>query len=263
MSSPIVSAIVLNFRSPQEAVRCVQALLRGHQHWLEIILVDNHSTDDSIGILRNRTGRMPQIRIVEAPRNIGFGQGYNLGARHAHGKYLLINNPAKLLHSDALEKMVAMMERDPTIGILGPRLVQEDGSTRDSFRTFPSILDVVAKRTPLKHLVPGRMRRYLRSDVDPHESHDTDWVIGGCFLIRRDLWEKLHGFDPRFFLFFEDIDLCRRAWAAGQRVVYFPDAQATDRKRRLSEGGVTSLLLRKTGRSHIASAVKYFWKWRA
>lgn len=285
MSSPQVSAIVLNYRTPQHTVRCVQALLgqamsselwamstkeipSAHssqlkaQSWLEVIVVDNHSTDDSIGVLRNRTKHNPRVRIIEARRNIGFGQGYNLGARHARGKYLLINNPAKLLHRDALDRMTAMMEEDASIGILGPRLVQEDGTTRDSFRAFPSILDVLAKRTPLKHLVPGRMRRYLRTDANPEEPHDTDWVIGGCFLIRRDLWEELGGFDRRFFLFFEDIDLCRRLWEKGKRVIYYPQVQATDRKRRLSEGGIPSLLLHRTGRSHIASAVKYFWKWR-
>ncbi len=80
--------------------------------------------------------------------------------------------------------------------------------------------------------------------------------------MRSDLLRELHGFDERFFLFFEDTDLCRRCWKAGKRVVYFPEAQGTDRKSRLSEGGVGALLTKKTARIHLGSAIKYFWKWR-
>jgi GT2 family glycosyltransferase len=105
------------------------------------------------------------------------------------------------------------------------------------------------------------VRKYLQADADPDGVRDVDWVVGACLLLRRSFYEELGGFDPRFFLFFEDIDLCRRCWLAGKRVVYFPRAVATDRKRRLSEGGVFRLLTKKTGRIHVMSALRYFRKW--
>lgn len=261
--NPLVSAIVLNFKTPQPAVKCVQGLQKQTiAEEMEVIVIDNHSEDDSIGVLRNRLKDMKNLRIVETAQNVGFGRGYNLAIAQARGTYLLLNNPAKILQPDALEKMVNLMESDPKIGIMGPKLLYDDGTLRDSFRAFPHISDVVIKRTPLAKLFPGRMRRYLRSDSDPNLRHDTDWVIGGCILMRRDLAEKLQGFDPRFFLFFEDIDLCRRAWEAGYRVTYLPEAVAADRKKRLSEGGVFTMLKSPVGRAHVKSAVQYFWKWR-
>lgn len=204
----------------------------------------------------------PEIHIIETPENLGFGHGYNLGFTRAQGKYILINNPAKLLAPDAVEKMVRAMEGDPDIGILAPKLVYDDGTIRDSYRSFPRLLDVFIKRTSLRSLFPNRMRRYLQWDRDPTVVGETDWVAGGCLMIRRDLCEELHGFDERFFLFFEDTDLCRRCWAAGKKVVYFPEAWGRDRKSRLSEGGVLSLFSKKTARIHLMSAMRYFWKWR-
>lgn len=244
-------------------MKCVQALMKQTvADRLEIIVVDNHSEDDSIGVLRNRLGRAENVRIIETPRNAGFSAGYNLGIRAARGAFLLVNNPTKRLAPDGLAQMVRAMEGDPLLGIVGPKLIQEDGTIRDSARAFPGVLDVVIKRTALQRLFPGRMRKYRQLDRDPESERDTDWAIGGCLLIRRSLLEKIGAFDPRFFLFFEDIDLCRRCWEAGFRVRYLPAAVASDKKRRLSEGSVPGMLLHRAGRAHVASAIKYFWKWR-
>jgi len=263
MSSPLVSAIVLNYRSPQMTVECVQSLLRQSiADQSEVIVIDNHSQDDSIGVLRNRLSGMPSVRIVETSDNIGYGKGNNAGVSFAKGEFILITNPDNELEPDGLEKMIHTMQADDSIGILAPQLVFHDGSIRDSYRTFPSFLDVIAKRTFLRSIFARSVSRYLRSDEDPSTVTDTDWVVGACFLIRRSLFEELEGFDPRFFLFFEDTDLCRRCRQAGKRVVYFPSVRATDRKKRLSEGGVLSLVLKPAGRAHVASAFKYFWKWR-
>lgn len=262
MKKPFVSALILNYRTGREAWKCAEALLRQTiADRMEIIIIDNHSDDDSIGYLRNRVRGHSNIRIIETPVNAGFGAGYNLGFRHAQGTYLLINNPAKILVPDAVEKMVYAMEQDPSIGILGPRLTHTDGTVRDSYRSFPGMLDVVIKRTMLRGLFKKRMRRYLQWDRNPDVTGETDWVVGGCLMIPRDLCRTIGGFDERFFLFFEDTDLCRRVWKAGKRVVYFPEATGTDRKSRLSEGGLLALLTKKTARIHVWSGAKYFWKW--
>lgn len=262
METPLVSIVILNFRTPLVAVRCVQALQEQTiAKQCEILVIDNGSDDESIGVLRVRLKNMPNVRIIEHAINTGFGSGYNYGIAYARGTYLLINNPAKIIEKTGLERMVQAMEQDPSIGILGPRLLHEDGTARDSFRAFPRPLDVLVKRTFLRSWFPGSIRRYLQANADQQKIQETDWVIGGCLLMRRSFFEELKGFDDRFFLFFEDIDLCRRTWKAGKRVVYFPAVIATDRKRRLSEGGLWSLLTSKVGRTHIASALKYFGKW--
>ena len=259
---PLVTAIILNFRSGLSAVECVHALkAQTMKEPVEILVVDNHSDDDSVGILHARLKAFPDVRILESSRNRGFGQGYAIGINQARGKYVLINNPDKKLKPDALEKMVAKMESDASIGILAPKLVHDDGSVRHSVRSFPSPWDVLIKRTFLRKLFLEQLRTYLQLGHSTDDERDADWVVGGCLLMRRDFVQEIGGFDPRYFLFFEDIDLCRTCWEHGKRVVYFPSAVAVDRKRRLSEMNAFSMLLKKTGRAHIASAFRYFIKW--
>ncbi len=263
MNQPLVSALVLNYRSPAETVRCVKALLaQTIADQLEIIVIDNHSNDDSIGRIRNNLRSYPQVRIVETPRNIGYGKGNNRGETYAHGTYVLIINPDNELEANGIEQMVDALQHDPAIGIIGPKLMHPDGTLRDSQRSFPTLLNVFIKRTPLRHLFRERMEHYLQWNHDSNQVRDVDWIAGACFLIRRDLFGQLGGFDPRFFLFFEDTDLCRRVWQAGKRVVYFPLVQATDRKKRLSDGGFFAIFTKWTVREHLRSAVLYFWKWR-
>jgi len=228
---------------------------------MDIIVIDNHSDNDSIGILRNRLGQMNRVRIVETNRNAGFGGGYDVGIRQATGKYVLINNPAKILQPGALELIVKKMESDETIGIVAPKLIHEDGSVRASARAFPRLMDVIVKRSLRNSERSKGVRRYLQSDESPNKERETDWVIGGCMLVRTDAMVQVGGFDKRFFLFFEDIDLCRRIRQTGKSIIYFPQAIATDRKQRYSDMPLWQLPFKKAGRAHIASAVKYFWKW--
>ncbi len=230
---------------------------------LDILVIDNHSDDDSIGIIRNRLSHLPHVRILETAENIGYGNGNAIGMKQAATPYVLIINPDNELQPDALEIMLKVMESDSTIGIAAPKLIHEDGTVRDSARSFPRLFDTIIKRTFLSSIFRKRMDFYLQRHFDTNAARDVDWVVGACILIRSELLQKIGGFDPRFFLFFEDMDLCRRCWNAGFRVRYVPEAVAGDRKRRLSEGGVLSVLLKKTGRIHAISAVQYFWKWRS
>jgi N-acetylglucosaminyl-diphospho-decaprenol L-rhamnosyltransferase len=261
--APLVSAIVLNTWAGRKTVACVRSLLdQTIADRIEVIIIDNHSQDDSIQYIRNNLGHLSNVRILEARTNLGFGGGYGLGIEHAQGEYVLINNPDKLLEKKGIEKMLAALKEDPAIGILAPKLVYEDGTMRPSARAFPRPLDVVAKRTMLKNVFPKRVDRYLRTDQKNDMRQEVDWVVGGCFFARADFLRDLRGFDKRFFLFFEDIDLCRRTWAAGKKVVFCSDITATDRKRRLSEMNMFRMPLSRVGRAHLASAWRYFRKWK-
>ena len=260
---PQVSALVLNYRNPESAVQCVRGLLsQSVAGSMEVIVIDNHSQDDSVGVLRNRLDAEPSVRIVETPENRGFGYGLNVGARSAWGEYLLINTPDKRLPADGVERLLAALRDDPGCGIIAPKLLHADGTRRLSIRAFPRMIDILSRRSVLRKLFPGSQRRYLMLDADPEKPSEVDWVVGGCFLIRKDLFESLRGFDERFFLFFEDTDLCRRVRAAGKSVRYYPAVAATDKRNRLSGERFLDLLLKRTGRIHVMSAAKYFWKWK-
>jgi GT2 family glycosyltransferase len=261
--SPLVSVLILNYGAGRSAVECVKALQKQSiADQLEIIVIDNHSCDDSIGILRTNLRGIKNVRIVETPGNHGFGYGYNKGVQYARGKYLLINNPDKRLEPTGLEKLVHEMDRDSTIGILGPKLVHPDGTRRLSIRRDPRLIDLISRRSIAGKVFDKALDRYLMLSADSDKIQDVDWVVGGCFLISREFFTALDGFDARFFLFFEDADLCRRCRTHGKRVVYFPLVQALDRPRRLSGESFWDLISTRIGRIHMVSALQYFWKWR-
>lgn len=229
---------------------------------LEIIVIDNHSGGNSMQLLRPLLGKGDRITVFETPENIGYGRGNTLGVERAQGTYVLIINPDTMLEPTALHSMLAYLQDHPDVGILGPQLIFPNGTIRDSYRTFPTLADVVIKRTWLRFFFPKRMGVYLQWAEDPHEVRAVDWIVGACLFMRKDFFETLGGFDPRFFLFFEDTDLCRRCWLQGKKVVYFPVAKAHDGEHRLSSGGVLTFFRKKSARIHLRSALKYFWKWR-
>ena len=255
--------MVLNYRNPRATVRCVAALQEQTiADTMEILVIDNHSSDDSIGILRNRLAQFSNVRIIETSHNDGFGSGYNRGAHYARGEYLFCNNPDKLPEPSALQTLVEHLQADPSIGITAPKILHEDGTQRLSIRRFPHIRDIVSRRSIVGTFFPLYLERYLMKDADPDVAQEVDWVIGGCFAIRTDFFRRLQGFDERFFLFFEDTDLCRRCHDAGKKVVYLPEARVFDKKNRLSGERFYDLFFKKTGRTHVFSAMKYFWKWK-
>ena len=179
----------------------------------------------------------------------------------AHGEYLLIINPDNMMPSDALEKMLDVLQKHPDVGIVGPALIHPDGSVRPSARSFPTVLDLLRKRFSPNHW-QAKYEESARTLVK-NDRREVDWLVGACVLINTDFFRSLGGFDERFFLFFEDIDLCRRVRLKGKKVLYLPHMHVLDRRMRLSGSSIFSLLRRKTTWIHVLSAIKYFWKWRA
>ena len=163
-----------------------------------------------------------------------------------------------------LEKMVALMEQQPEIGVVSPKLINPDGSIQDSCRRFPSWPMPLYRRTALGKLpwAKKKLGYYLMADWDHASSRPVDWLFGACLLLRRSAFEKVGLFDERFFMYFEDLDLCRRFWEAGYSVYYFADVELVHYHQRLSaeRGGVIGLFNR-AGRIHLMSGVKYFAKY--
>jgi len=261
---PIVSVLILNFRNANATVRCVTALQEQTiADRMEILVIDNHSSNDSIGILRTQLAQFSNVRLIETADNKGFGSGYNTGAHYARGEYLFCNNPDKLPEPSTIQILVERMQEDESIGIGAPKILHSDGTQRLSIRRFPHIRDIISRRSIFGMLFPTSLDHYLMKDVDLNATQEVDWVIGGCVAIRTDLFRTLCGFDEQFFLFFEDTDLCRRCHVLGKKVVYIPKARVFDKKNRLSGEHFYDLFLKKTGRIHVFSAVKYFWKWKS
>jgi GT2 family glycosyltransferase len=203
-----------------------------------IIVVDNQSTDASEDVAREH-GAV----VVTTRKRLGYGACINLGALRARGHMFAVLNPD--IEFDSAE-VVMDLERhllDPTVGLVAPALLLPDGRVQDSARHMPTAIDLLVRR------------RFNRTRGAIYASGDVPWVVGACFLARRDAWEAVGGVDERFFLYFDDVDLCWRMWQAGFKIRL--DANIIVRH----EHGKASRrsLLGWATRRHMASATRFYW----
>lgn len=265
MSHPKVSVITVNYNHKYFPKLAVEALERSRADFnFEIIYVDNASTDPiSLGFLE-QAEQEGRIKLIRSEKNRGFGAGNNLGAKHAQGDYFFILNPDTTVLEDTLQKLVDYLEKNPTAGIVGPKLVYADGAVQESCRRDMNFLDLVIKRTPLRKFPWGktRLERYLMYDFRHDQTQQVELLTGAAMMIPRNAFEKVGGFDERYFLFMEDFDLCKKIRAQGLSIVYYPEAVINHYHKRLSGGNFFQMLGKKVFWTHVSSATKYFWKWK-
>lgn len=202
-------------------VACVKSLRAAGLK--RIVVADNGSTDGSVDALRAAD---PSVVILETGANLGYGGAVNRAAAIAgEPAVLLVSNADVVLEQRAVETMVDRLEADVTTGIVGPRIENDDGTLYPSARTFPHLFDAVGHAF-LGAVAPNNRftRRYRLLDWDHASARRVDWVSGACFVIRGDLFRSIGGFDQRYFMYLEDVDLCRRVGDAGFGVSYEPAA---------------------------------------
>ena len=225
-----LSVIILNWNARAYLEKSLNSLVCvPHCLEFEVVVVDNNSEDDSAAMVREK---FPTVKVLANETNLGFGAGNNLAVPGTSGRYILFLNPDTVVMAGALEKMVAYADANPDIGILGPKLLNGDGSLQYSCRRFPNLATGFFRNTPLGRLLPKNRfaSDYLMQDFDHAAPLDVDWVSGAALLMRRDLIRQIGAFDEDFFMYCEDVDVCLRAHKAQQtngqawRVVYFPDA---------------------------------------
>jgi N-acetylglucosaminyl-diphospho-decaprenol L-rhamnosyltransferase len=212
--SPTLSVIVVNYcqwHGTAGLVRNLTATSRA----VEVVLVDNHSPGHP---LVRRLRRWPGVSLRRWRRNQGFARAVNEGFRLSRGDWLLLLNPDVTLPANFADSLLALIQdnaaRDPRAGIIGLQLRNADGSVQGSWGRFPTLVSSVARlvlpRSRRKYQPPGQRGRAV------------DWVTGCCLLVRRDCLQQLRGLDEAFFLYYEDVDLCRRARQQGWAVWYEP-----------------------------------------
>jgi GT2 family glycosyltransferase len=222
MDEPLfaLSVILVNYNTAALLPECldrVEAASKGLS--VQLIVVDNASRDSSSEVLRGYSDR---CEVIKNPVNVGFGRANNQVLDRVRGRYVLLLNVDAFIEADALVKTLAYMEAHPRCGILGVRLIGRDGDLQPSCRYFPTPWNVFLNQIGLARLFP---RTRLVDDMQ--WSHDAvracDWVPGCFYLVRPQLIAEIGLFDPRFFVYYEEVDHCRRARTAGWEVIYFPD----------------------------------------
>ena len=228
-----LSAILVNYNAGPELRRALQSVAdeAGAHEW-EAWVIDNASVDGSASIAEEFA---PRVRLVRNDENVGFARGVNQGLVAASAPFVLIMNPDCRLEAGALaslERELALHER---CAIVGPRILNPDGSVQGSARGDPDMFTGLFGRTTLlRRLLPGlsvSQRNVVGDDASGSDQTSVivDWVSGACMLARRDALSRVGGFDERYFLYWEDADLCRRLRAGGHHVRYAPGATAVHR----------------------------------
>ena len=218
LSDPLVSILIVNYNGGTVVLDCLRSLythLRSLPY--EVIVVDNASQDGSPDAI---AAQFPQVRLLRHPENVGFGQGNNIAATQARGEFLWLLNSDTRLTDDSLPALITQLKADPHIGILGPKLLNPDGSFQFSISESISILGEWRTQRLVRQSYEPQSRAELASTYNTLQA--VAIVRGAAMVMRRALFEQMGGFDATFFMYFEESDLCQRVRLEGFQVIYMP-----------------------------------------
>jgi N-acetylglucosaminyl-diphospho-decaprenol L-rhamnosyltransferase len=241
-----VSAVVVTYNAMPWLERCLESV-RG----LETVVVDNGSSDGSVELVRER---FPDARVVEQG-NLGLAAGWNRGMREVDSDWFLILNADAWMVGDAVERLLAFGRERPRAAVVGPRLLNPDGSLQRSVRGFPTLWRLATEYLFLRKLAPrsSALNAFYAGGFDHDEAREAEFVMGSCMLVRRAAVEEVGELDESFFLFCEETDWCYRFRRAGWQVWFFPGAEC------VHVGGAShgGRLFRENVRGHLRFLAKH------
>jgi N-acetylglucosaminyl-diphospho-decaprenol L-rhamnosyltransferase len=245
-----VTIVVAAHNTKAYLERCLAAL--GERRC--VIVVDTGSTDGSQRLVSER---FPHVRLLELDANPGYGGALNAGIALAKGRLLVLMNGDAWPLPGALERLVEAASTEPEAGVLGPRLLNPDGTLQPSVRGFPTLWRLGTEYLFLRWLAPRSkvLNAFYGSGFDHRSRREAEFLVGAVLLVRRQLLDEIGGFDERFFMFDEEIDLCYRTRAAGWKVVFRPDAEFVH-----VGGASTSRVWRRMYREQLRSHLRFLDK---
>ncbi|HEU5271267.1 MAG TPA: glycosyltransferase family 2 protein [Jatrophihabitans sp.] len=232
--SASVSVVAVTYSPGPALARFLDSLALASSEPVEVVLADNGSTDGA----PEQAAERPGVRVLATGGNLGYGRAANLGVATTGTDWVVVSNPDVVWQPGALDELLAVAGRWPRAGAVGPLIRTEQGEVYPSARELPSLAQGIGHAL-LGTIWPGNRwtRRYRREQLPVERA--AGWLSGSCLLLRRAAFDSVHGFDPRYFMYFEDVDLGERLAAAGWLNVYAPSAEivhtgshATDQNRR-------------------------------
>ncbi len=259
-----LSIVIVNFKSKGLTLNCLKSIEEADFGTLthEVIVVDNNSGDQLAEII---AWQYPSVTYIQSPVNRGMGAGNNIGLRRAQGTYVIIMNPDTLAFKDTFLQLYTFMETHPMVGIVGPCQFNPDKTIQPSRYRFPRVLTLLYRRTFLGRFSFAKkaIDYFLLRDQPFDQTIEVDWLLGSCLCFRAQALKQVGLFDERFFLYFEDTDLCRRFWQNHWQVVYYPGAKIIHNHNRASaEHPWYMFFLNQASRRHLISWFLYLLKWR-
>lgn len=215
-----LSILILNYQTKTATENCIESLFKHYKEELEeeryeILVLDNGSKDGSYEYLKKLEKKIPGLLVLESKENLGFGMGHNYLSKKANGRYLLFLNSDTIVKDTGINKMIEFLDKESGIGIMGAKLTLINGKIEASIGKFYTPFNLFLMLLGFERL------GFVRSSSQSKEV--VDWVSGGAMMTRKDLFEKLDGFDNHFFMYMEDMELCFRLKKQNSEVFYFPD----------------------------------------
>lgn len=253
--SPDISVITVGMNHLRFIKELFGSLFENHngQTSFEVIYVDNCSTDGSVEFIQSR---YPNVKIISNTHPMGFAANNNLGVSKAKGKYVAILNPDITVSQDTLNRLFSFSEALPYDAIVAPRLLNTDGTHQYSTRNYMNFKSFIVRLFTRSNdkATDAVTSEYLCKGMDTTKVQFVNWAIGAALFMKKSCYETLQGFDTKYFMYVEDVDLCLRAWKRNIPVVYYPKVQLTHDAQRAS-----SKIWKKTAQ-HIKSILIFFCK---
>jgi len=199
------SIIVVNYKTKNLTENCINSIFTFFKNDFEVILVDNNSSDGSIEYLERNF--KDKIKIIKNNKNKGFGVANNIGVKIAKGECLFFLNSDTIIKNDFLFSVDSLFNKDKKIGIISPELILKNGNRQNyAYGKFPKILNII-------------FNKIKNREKNKNNIIETDWVSGASLIIRKKIFNSVNGFDKNFFMYFEDIDLCKRVKELGYKII--------------------------------------------
>ena len=217
--------VIVNYNSTDYALSCLRSVDGSLQDLIRNIIIQDNGSTDNVDRIK---ALFPHVKLGKNATNLGYSKAVNNGLQESSAPYVVLLNPDTFVIDGSLWVAIGYMETNREVAILGPKILNNDGSVQGSARAFPSaITGLFGRNTFLTRLFPNN--RFSRRNVATHKSDgitpvEVDWVSGACMVVRREAIHDVGFLDERFFLYWEDADWCRRMWEAGWKVVYYPQA---------------------------------------
>ncbi|MFH1890372.1 MAG: glycosyltransferase family 2 protein [Candidatus Kuenenbacteria bacterium] len=250
-----LSIIIVSWNVREYLKKCLESIFKHTQDIdFEVIVVDNASKDNSAEMVQDK---FPEANLIANKKNLGFARANNQGIGKAQGKYILILNDDTELIDNSLKKLIDLMEKNQEWAIAGCRLLNSGRSLQKSVRRFPKFFDQFLILVKLHHLpfFKKYLNNYLAKDFDYTRTQQVDQIMGAFMMVRKSVFEKIGKFDEKYFYWFEEVDLCKRAVDAGLKVFYTPQVSM------IHHGGVSFCQVnwhKQIIWNH--SVCRYFWK---
>lgn len=259
-----VSILIVHFNTSRLLRQTLKGIFRSvFNVSFEVIVVDNNPLMRIADMVR---AEFPQVRLLVSDHNLGFGNGMNVAMQSAVGRYLFVFNPDIVMKDHVLDELARFMDQHPDVGMCAPRLLNPDKSLQCSCYRFMKPELIFYRRIPFLGMCAFAKRAtdlYLMKEWDHTDMRDVDYVLGAAMFVRREAYQSVGGFDPNFFVYFEDQDWCRRFWKAGWRVVYQPRAELLHYHRReTAEGNFFKQIFNPLTHMQMKSAIYYYHKYR-